>query len=66
MSNLGQVPNNGAPNFNSGLWPMPASATASEADSGNIAPQWPSGKGSAGSVPSAGGNDGTEKDKLVG
>lgn len=66
MANLGVVPNNGSPNYRDGEWPMPASAPASEADSGNITPQWPSGKGSAGSDPQVGGNDGDLPDKLVG
>lgn len=66
MGNLGVVENNGAPNYRDGEWPMPDSAPSSEADSGNITPQWPSGEMGSGAVPQVGGNDGADTDKVVG
>lgn len=75
MGNLGTVPNNGAPNYSTGLWPMPEPATDSSADGSiklaGIIRQAATGMGASDgtrmsdSVPPTGGNDGATPDTMI-
>lgn len=62
--NIPAQPNNGSPNFGSGLYPMPMPATSSEAD-GTVKVSWPTGAQGGMSAPATGGNDGDVDDSAL-